>query len=200
MKQNEKRIYSGWDSLNANEASFGVPLYLRINPIPPIFVTILVGGILYGCYLLGGLSASYLQKFTDFLLIPKVLNLPILQNPLLYRSVGYLTFGYIGFAFLLDWIRFINRTCFTKIFLKGDSLSVETRGFFGKDVFQWNRKQGGVQIVHKTGVLRKLLGLERIWIVTPDLRSESVASQAGILSPFFFRGPNRNLISSLFQY
>ncbi|RHX89157.1 LIC20162 family protein [Leptospira stimsonii] len=200
MKQTEKRIYSGWDSLNANDASFGVPLYLKINPIPPILITLVVGAILYGCYLLGGLSALYLQKFTDFLLIPKVLNLPILQNPLLYRSVGYLTFGYIGFAFLLDWIRFINRTCFTRVGLKGDLLSVETRSFFGKDVFQWNRKQSGVQIVHKTGVLRRLLGLERIWIVAPDLRSESVASQAGILSPYFFRGPNRNLIASFFQY
>ncbi|TGM58699.1 LIC20162 family protein [Leptospira adleri] len=200
MKQNEKRIYSGWDSLNANDVSFGVPVYLKINPIPPILITFLVGGILYGCYLLGGLSASYLQKFTDFLLIPKVLNLPILQNPLLYRSVGYLTFGYIGFAFLLDWVRFINRTCFTKVSLKGDFLSVETRGFFGKDVFQWNRRQNGVQIVHKTGVLRRLLGLERIWIAAPDLRSESIVSQAGILSPFFFRGSNRNFISSLFQY
>ncbi|MBM9576157.1 hypothetical protein JWG45_03230 [Leptospira sp. 201903070] len=200
MKQNEKRIYSGWESLNTNDTSFGVSLDLRINPIPPILTTLLVGAILYGCYLLGGLSALYLQKFTDFLLIPKVLNLPILQNPLLYQSVGYLTFAYIGLAFFLDWVRFINRTCFTRVSLKGDLLSVETRSFFGKDVFQWNRKQSGVQIVHKTGVLRRLLGLERIWIVTPDLRSESVASQSGILSPYFFRGQNRNLISSLFQY
>ncbi|MBM9500682.1 hypothetical protein JWG44_10530 [Leptospira sp. 201903071] len=197
MKQNEKRIYSGWDSLNAKDATFGVPVYLKINPIPPILMTILVGGILYVCYLLGGLSALYLQKFTDFLLIPKVLNLPILQNPLLYQSVGYLTFGYIGLAFILDWIRFINRTCLTRVSLKGDLLSVETRGFFGKDVSHWNRKQSGVRIIHKTGVLRRLLGLERIRIVAPDLRSENVTSQSGILSPFFFRGQNRNFVSSL---
>ncbi|XDD52414.1 hypothetical protein AB3N59_18950 [Leptospira sp. WS92.C1] len=199
MKRLERKIYSGWESLNRNETS-GAPISLKINPIPPIVMTGIVLIVLYGCYLLGDLSAVYLQKFTDFLLIPKVLNLPILQNPKLYQAVGYLTFGYIGCAFVLDWIRFIGKNCMSKIALKGHFLVLETRGIFGKDVFQWNRKENGIQIVHKTGFFRKLLGLERILILTPDLRSEGISSKNGIVSPFFFRGQNQSLIEHLFQY
>ncbi|EMJ96635.1 LIC20162 family protein [Leptospira alstonii] len=198
MKQNEKRIYSGWESLNANEVSSGSRIRLKINPIPPIFATLIVFVVLYGCYLGGEFSALYLRKFTDFLLIPKVLNLPILQDQRLYSSIGFLTFGYIGFAFLLDWVRFIGRTCLTALSLRGDILSLETRGLFGKNVLQWNRNQNGIQIVHKTGLFRELLGLERIVIVAPDLKSEGLAF--GIHSPFFFRGQNRNLIRGLFEY
>ncbi|TGL69649.1 LIC20162 family protein [Leptospira kmetyi] len=200
MKQNEKKIYSGWESLNADEVSSGAPIRLKINPIPPIFTTLIVFAVLYGCFLGGELAASYLRKFVDFLLIPKVLNLPILQDERLYLAVGYLTFGYIGFAFLLDWIRFIRRTCFTAVSLKGDVLFLETKSLLGKNVFQWNRKQSGIQIVHKTGLFRKIFGLERIIVVTPDLRSEGIASEFGIHSPFFFRSQNRNLIQNLFKY
>ncbi|AXR69970.1 LIC20162 family protein [Leptospira mayottensis] len=199
MRQNEKRIYSGWELLNATEVSSGTPIRLRINPIPPIFGTLIVFVVLYGCYLGGEVSAFYLQKFTDFLLIPKVLNLPILQDRKLYLTVGYLAFGYIGFAFFLDWVRFIERTCLTAVFLKGDILSLEIRGFFGKNIFRWNCKQSGVQIVHKTGLFRKFFGLERIVIVTTDLRSEGDSSEFGLYSPFFFRAQNRNLIRGLFK-
>ncbi|RHX78669.1 LIC20162 family protein [Leptospira yasudae] len=200
MKQTEKKLYGGWESLNADEIASGAAIRLRINPIPPILVTLIVFAVLYGCFLAGELSALYLQKFTDFLLIPKVLNLPILQDKRLYLAVGYLTFGYIGLAFVIDWVRFIGRTCFTFVSLKGETLFLETRGLFGKNVFQWNLKQNGIQLVHKTGFLRRLLGLERILIVTPDLRSEGIASENGLHSPFFFRGPNANLIHGLFQY
>lgn len=186
MRQNEKRIYSGWELLNATEVSSGTPIRLRINPIPPIFGTLIVFVVLYGCYLGGEVSAFYLQKFTDFLLIPKVLNLPILQDRKLYLTVGYLAFGYIGFAFFLDWVRFIERTCLTAVFLKGDILSLEIRGFFGKNIFRWNCKQSGVQIVHKTGLFRKFFGLERIVIVTTDLRSEGDSSEFDCILRFSF--------------
>ncbi|EQA61844.1 LIC20162 family protein [Leptospira alexanderi] len=199
MRQNEKKIYSGWELLNISEVSSGTPIRLRINPIPPIFGTLVVFTVLYGCYLGGEVSAFYLQKFTDFLLIPKVLNLPILQDRRLYLTVGYLAFGYIGFAFFLDWVRFIERTCLTAVFLKGDILSLETRGLFGKNIFRWNCKQSGIQIVHKTGLFRKFFGLERIVIVTTDLRSEGNNSEFGLHSPFFFQAQNRNLIRGLFK-
>ncbi|WP_078123816.1 LIC20162 family protein [Leptospira alexanderi] len=199
MRQNEKKIYSGWELLNISEVSSGTPIRLRINPIPPIFGTLVVFTVLYGCYLGGEVSAFYLQKFTDFLLIPKVLSLPILQDRRLYLTVGYLAFGYIGFAFFLDWVRFIERTCLTAVFLKGDILSLETRGLFGKNIFRWNCKQSGIQIVHKTGLFRKFFGLERIVIVTTDLRSEGNSSEFGLHSPFFFQAQNRNLIRGLFK-
>ncbi|MBE8400180.1 LIC20162 family protein [Leptospira borgpetersenii] len=199
MRQNEKRIYSGWELLNANEVSSGTPIRLKINPLPAIFGTLTVFAMLYGCYLGGEISAFYLQKFTDFLLIPKVLNLPILQDRGLYSTVGYLVFGYIGFAFFLDWVRFIERTCLTAVFLRGDILSLETRGLFGKNVFRWNCRQSGIQIVYKTGLFRRFFGLERIVIVATDLRSERSNSEFGLYSPFFFRAQNRNLIRGLFK-
>lgn len=183
MKQNEKKIYSGWESLNSNQV--GTSIRLKINLIPPVFITLIVFGVLYGCYLAVEISAFYLQKFTDFLLIPKVLNLPILQDQRLYLAVGALVFGYIGFAFILDWVRFIGRTCFTFLFLRGDFLFLERKFFFDKNVFQWNRKQNGIQVIHKTGLLRGFLGLERIVIFVPDLKSEGKVS--GLYSPFFFR-------------
>ncbi|AVV52138.1 LIC20162 family protein [Leptospira santarosai] len=195
MRQNEKRIYSGWELLNAHEVSSSTQIRLKINPIPPIFGTLIVFAVLYGCYLGGEVTALYLQKFTEFLLIPKVLNLPILQDRRLYSTVGYLIFGYIGFAFFLDWIRFIERTYWTAVFLKGNILSLETKGIFGKNVFRWDCRQSGVQIVHKTGLLRKFLGLERIVIVTADLKSEG----GELHSPFFFRAQNGNLIRGLFK-
>ncbi|WP_061247137.1 LIC20162 family protein [Leptospira noguchii] len=196
MKQNEKKIYSGWESLNSNQV--GTPIRLKINLIPPAFITLIVFGMLYGCYLAMEISAFYLQKFTDFLLIPKVLNLPILQDQRLYLAVGALVFGYIGFAFILDWVRFIGRTCFTFLFLRGDFLFLERKFFFDKDVFQWNRKQNGIQVIHKTGLLRGFLGLERIVIFVPDLKSEGKVS--GLYSPFFFPSQNENLIRGLFEY
>ncbi|EMM98270.1 hypothetical protein LEP1GSC021_4362 [Leptospira noguchii str. 1993005606] len=196
MKQNEKKIYSGWESLNSNQV--GTPIRLKINLIPPAFITLIVFGVLYGCYLAVEISAFYLQKFTDFLLIPKVLNLPILQDQRLYLAVGALVFGYIGFAFILDWVRFIGRTCFTFLFLRGDFLFLERKFFFDKDVFQWNRKQNGIQVIHKTGLLRGFLGLERIVIFVPDLKSEGKVS--GLYSPFFFPSQNENLIRGLFEY
>lgn len=146
--------------------------------------------------LLGRRSRRFVSpKFTEFLLIPKVLNLPILQDRRLYSTVGYLIFGYIGFAFFLDWIRFIERTYWTAVFLKGNILSLETKGIFGKNVFRWDCRQSGVQIVHKTGLLRKFLGLERIVIVTADLKSEG----GELHSPFFFRAQNGDLIRGLFK-
>ncbi|EMF84357.1 hypothetical protein LEP1GSC188_3230 [Leptospira weilii serovar Topaz str. LT2116] len=87
----------------------------------------------------------------------------------------------------------------TAVFLKGDILSLETRGLFGKNVFRWNCKQSGIQIVHKTGLFRKFFGLERIVIVAADLRSEGNNSEFGLHSPFFFRAQNRNLIRALFK-
>lgn len=196
MKQNEKKIYSSWESLNSNQT--GSQIRLKINPIPPIFITLVVFGVLYGCYFAAQLSAFYLQKFTDFLLIPKVLNLPILQDPRLYLAVGVIIFGYIGLGFILDWARFIGRTCFTSLFLKGDLLFLERKFFFDKNVFQWNRKQNGIQVIHKTGLLRGFLGLERIVIFVPDLKSEGKVS--GLYSPFFFPSQNGNLIRGLFEY
>ncbi|WP_426489584.1 LIC20162 family protein [Leptospira interrogans serovar Copenhageni] len=190
MKQNEKKIYSGWESLNSNQVE--TPIRLKINPIPPVFVTLIVFGVLYGCYFAVEISAIYLQKFTDFLLIPKVLNLPILQDQRLYIAAGVIIFGYIGLGFILDWIRFIGRTCFTVLFLKGDFLFLERKFFFDKNVFQWNRKQNGIQVIHKTGLLRGFLGLERIVIVSPDFKT--------LYSPFFFPSQNGNLIRGLFEY
>lgn len=146
---------------------------------PSSICTLIVFGVLYGCYFAVEISAIYLQKFTDFLLIPKVLNLPILQDQRLYIAVGVIIFGYIGLGFILDWIRFIGRTCFTVLFLKGDFLFLERKFFFDKNVFQWNRKQNGIQVIHKTGLLRGFLGLERIVIVSPDFKT--------LYSPFFFR-------------
>lgn len=176
----------------------GTSIRLKINLIPPVFITLIVFGVLYGCYLAVEISAFYLQKFTDFLLIPKVLNLPILQDQRLYLAVGALVFGYIGFAFILDWVRFIGRTCFTFLFLRGDFLFLERKFFFDKNVFQWNRKQNGIQVIHKTGLLRGFLGLERIVIFVPDLKSEGKVS--GLYSPFFFPSQNENLIRGLFEY
>lgn len=127
MRQNEKRIYSGWELLNAHEVSSSTQIRLKINPIPPIFGTLIVFAVLYGCYLGGEVAALYLQKFTEFLLIPKVLNLPILQDRRLYSTVGYLIFGYIGFAFF--WIGFVL------------SKELIGRQFFSKGIFfLWKRR------------------------------------------------------------
>ncbi|MDV6237340.1 hypothetical protein CH379_017035 [Leptospira ellisii] len=196
MKRNQKRIYPGWDSLNGGEVT-AASARLRINFLPPVLATFVLGGALYVCFLLGGLASEYLRRFVEFLLIPKVLNLPILQNPGLYAAAGYLVFGYIGLAFVFDWIRFIRRSVFTSVHLRGDVLFLKTRSFVGTNVFRWNRTENGVRFVHQTGALRKLLGLERILISVSE--SEGGVGR-GFISPYFFREKNRSLLRGLSLY
>ncbi|TGK33857.1 hypothetical protein EHQ12_14360 [Leptospira gomenensis] len=196
MKRNRKRIYPGWDSLNGGEADVSSAI-LRINFLPPVVMTFVLGGALYVCYSLGGFASEYLRRFVEFLLIPKVLNLPILQNPLLYSSAGYLVFGYIGLAFVFDWIRFLRGSVFTSVYLRGDVLYLETRSLTGRNILRWKRTESGARFIHQTGVLRKLLGLERIVISLPDM--DGVEGR-GFISPYFFRKKNGDLLRGLSLY
>lgn len=133
MRQNEKRIYSGWELLNANEISSGTPIRLRINPLPAIFGTLIVFAMLYGCYLGGEVSVflSY-KNLRYFLLIPKVLNLPILQDRGLYSTVGYLVFGYIGFVFFSGLGPFYRKDLFDSGFSQRGYSFLGNEGSFRK--------------------------------------------------------------------
>lgn len=171
-------------------------LLLKKNVIPAI-----LGIFVYAFFLNFLLAfqkplADLLFKFVDFLQIPKVLKLPLLVNPVLYKYSAMIIVGYVAFAFFLDLYRFLDRNLFNDLQWEGSRLKLTRRGWLGGESIHWEPNQSGLQILHKSGVIRKLLGLEKIVFF---LQAQGAELSVIAESPYFSSRKNGEFLDRLFH-
>lgn len=169
---------------------------LRINYIPPLFTTAVFGVFLFYLFPLRTLVSTWIFKFVELLQITKVLKLSLLTDKRLYDYTALFVISYIAFAFFLDLVRFLRKNLFQTFVTEENRLAVTKWGFLGKETIRWNPDQTGLQIHHKSGWFRSLLGLEKL-----SFRIHLSETENSILaeSPYFFSKYNRDFLSSVFR-
>ncbi|PJZ24904.1 hypothetical protein CH352_12170 [Leptospira hartskeerlii] len=169
---------------------------LRINYIPPFFAILVYGVFLFYLFPLRALVSTWIFKFVELLQITKVLKLSLLTDKRLYDYTALFVISYIAFAFFLDLVRFLRKNLFQTFVTEESRLAVTKWGFLGKETIRWNPDQTGLQIHHKSGWFRSLLGLEKL-----SFRIHLSETENSVLaeSPYFFSKSNREFLSSVFR-
>ncbi|TGK10615.1 hypothetical protein EHQ81_11600 [Leptospira selangorensis] len=169
---------------------------LRINYIPPFFTILVYGVFLFYLFPLRTLVSTWIFKFVELLQITKVLKLSLLTDKRLYDYTALFVISYIAFAFFLDLVRFLRKNLFQTFITEENRLAVTKWGFLGKETIRWNPDQTGLQIHHKSGWFRSLLGLEKL-----SFRIHLSETENSVLaeSPYFFSKNNRDFLSSVFR-
>ncbi|TGL58783.1 LIC20162 family protein [Leptospira sarikeiensis] len=169
---------------------------LKINYIPPVLALLLYGVFLAYLLPFRATVSGWIFKFVELLQITKVLKLSLLTDKRLYDYTALFIVSYIAFAFFLDLVRFLKKNLF-QIFVTEESRLIVTKwGFLGKETIRWNPDQTGLQIHHKTGWIRSILGLEKL-----SFRIHITETENSILaeSPYFFSRSNSPFLSSVFR-
>ncbi|PKA16444.1 LIC20162 family protein [Leptospira haakeii] len=169
---------------------------LRINYIPPFFAILVYGIFLFYLFPLRTLVSTWIFKFVELLQITKVLKLSLLTDKRLYDYTALFVISYIAFAFFLDLVRFLRKNLFQTFITEENRLAVTKWGFLGKETIRWNPDQTGLQIHHKSGWFRSLLGLEKL-----SFRIHLSETENSVLaeSPYFFSKSNQDFLSSVFR-
>lgn len=169
---------------------------LRINYIPPLFTILVYGVFLFYLFPLRTLVSTWIFKFVELLQITKVLKLSLLTDKRLYDYTALFVISYIAFAFFLDLVRFLRKNLFQTFVTEENRLAVTKWGFLGKETIRWNPDQTGLQIHHKSGWFRSLIGLEKL-----SFRIHLSETENSVLaeSPYFFSKNNLDFLSSVFR-
>ncbi|EMJ99320.1 hypothetical protein AB3N61_17785 [Leptospira sp. WS58.C1] len=169
---------------------------LKINYIPPFFAILVYGVLLFYLFPFWTLVSTWIFKFVELLQITKVLKLSLLTDKRLYDYSALFVISYIAFAFFLDLIRFLRKNLFQVFVTEDNRLAVTKWGLLGKEIIRWNPDQTGLQIHHKSGWFRSLLGLEKL-----SFRIHLSETENSVLaeSPYFFSKSNREFLSSVFR-
>ncbi|EPG72517.1 hypothetical protein LEP1GSC058_0975 [Leptospira fainei serovar Hurstbridge str. BUT 6] len=195
----EKKLASWWEwaQTSANERNKKrLSLKLRKNPIPAIVSVGIYAGFLNLILPFRETIAIWLFKFVEFLQIPRVLKLQLLVDPRLYKYSAMVIVGYIAFAFFLDLVRFLDKNLFNNLYWEGAKLKLTRRGWLGGESVRWEPNQLGLQILHKGGVLRRLLGLEKlVFFLQPSGADVSLIAE----SPYFSSRKNSEFLKELFH-
>lgn len=169
---------------------------LRINYIPPALAILIYGIFLFYLFPIRTLVSSWIFKFVELLQITKVLKLSLLTDQRLYDYTAVFVITYIAFAFFLDLVRFLRKNLFQTFVTEESRLSVTKWGLLGKETIRWNPDQTGLQIHHKSGWFRSLLGLEKLsFRIHINEAENSVLAE----SPYFFSKNNSDFLSSVFR-
>ncbi|MGJ4747912.1 LIC20162 family protein [Leptospira sp. SA-E8] len=169
---------------------------LRINYVPPFFAILVYGAFIFYLFPFRTLVSTWIFKFVELLQITKVLKLSLLTDKRLYDYTALFVISYIAFAFFLDLVRFLRKNLFQVFVTEENRLAVTKWGLLGKETIRWNPDQTGLQIHHKSGWFRSLLGLEKL-----SFRIHLSETENSVLaeSPYFFSKTNREFLSSVFR-
>ncbi len=169
---------------------------LRKNYIPSVLAVLTYCIFIWYFFPVKSLLSVWIFKFVEFLQITKVLKLSLLTDDRLYNYSSLGIVLYVSFAFLLDLFRFLNVNLFRNLRWEDEKLVLSKWGWLGGETVRWNPDQAGIQILHKGGLLRKYLGLEKIVFFTnlSDMGTSVVAE-----SPFFSSLKNKSFLDSLFE-
>ncbi|TGN00096.1 LIC20162 family protein [Leptospira dzoumogneensis] len=169
---------------------------LKINYIPPVLAIAAYGVFLSYLFPFRATVSLWVFKFVELLQITKVLKLSLLTDKRLYDYTALFVISYIAFAFFLDLIRFLKKNLFQTFITEENRLAVTKWGFLGKETIRWNPDQTGLQIHHKSGWFRSLLGLEKLsFRIHINEAENSVLAE----SPYFFSKSNSDFLSSVFR-
>ncbi|GBF40568.1 LIC20162 family protein [Leptospira johnsonii] len=192
-----KSVWWNWESSEPELRSSKVKKStLRINYIPPFFGILVYGVFLFYLFPVRTLVSTWIFKFVELLQITKVLKLSLLTDKRLYDYTALFVISYIAFAFFLDLVRFLRKNLFQVFVTEENRLAVTKWGLLGKETIRWNPDQTGLQIHHKSGWFRSLLGLEKL-----SFRIHLSETENSVLaeSPYFFSKSNREFLSSVFR-
>ncbi|PJZ76587.1 LIC20162 family protein [Leptospira neocaledonica] len=192
-----KSVWWNWENSNSEVRSSKIKKSkLRINYIPPFFVILIYGVFLFYLFPVKTLVSTWIFKFVELLQITKVLKLSLLTDKRLYDYTALFVISYIAFAFFLDLVRFLRKNLFQIFVTEENRLAVTKWGLLGKETIRWNPDQTGLQIHHKSGWFRSLLGLEKL-----SFRIHLSETENSVLaeSPYFFSKHNPEFLSSVFR-
>ncbi|TGK03968.1 hypothetical protein EHO59_10615 [Leptospira semungkisensis] len=200
MQTHSKRKSSAWWDWETSKPSLpkrsSGSSKLINNYIPPILAILAYFTFIWYLYPIKDLVSVWIFKFVELLQITKVLKLSLLTDKRLYDYTALAIFLYVGFAFFLDLFRFLNKNLFQNLSWDGEALIFSRWGLLGKITVRWNPNQTGLQILHKGGWVRKILGLEKILFkVNVSGAEESTLAE----SPFFSSKKNGQFLSSIFK-
>ncbi|MEI7013393.1 LIC20162 family protein [Leptospira licerasiae] len=192
-----KSVWWNWENSETEIRSAKIKKSkLRINYIPPFLAILVYGVFLFYLFPLRILVSTWIFKFVELLQITKVLKLSLLTDKRLYDYTALFVISYIAFAFFLDLVRFLKKNLFQSFVTEENRLAVTKWGLLGKETIRWNPDQTGLQIHHKSGWFRSLLGLEKL-----SFRIHLSETENSILaeSPYFFSKSNKDFLSSVFR-
>ncbi|EPG66125.1 LIC20162 family protein [Leptospira wolffii] len=194
-----KTTTSWWDwapnpsGIKRRKASGGE---LKKNYIPPVLAILIYAVSVWYFFPVKDFVAVWISKFVELLQITKVLKLSFLTDKRLYEYSSLAIVCYISFAFFLDLLRFLRTSLFHNLKWEGEKLVLSKWSWSGKETVRWNPNQPGIQILHKNGFFRRILGFERLVFFTnlSDAGTSIVAE-----SPFFFSKSNVSFLNPLFD-
>ncbi|TGK01865.1 hypothetical protein EHQ53_15470 [Leptospira langatensis] len=200
MQTHSKRKSSAWWDWETSKPSIrrtnSGSSKLQNNYIPPAIAVLLYLVFIWYLYPVKDLVSLWIFKFVELLQITKVLKLSLLTDKRLYDYTALVIILYIGFAFFLDLFRFLSKNLLQKLSWDGEAVVFSRWGLLGKITVRWNPNQTGLQILHKGGWVRKILGLEKILFrVNVTGTEESTLAE----SPFFSSTRNNAFLSSIFK-
>lgn len=192
-----KSVWWNWENSETEIRSAKIKKSkLRINYIPPFLAILVYGVFLFYLFPLRILVSTWIFKFVELLQITKVLKLSLLTDKRLYDYTALFVISYIAFAFFLDLVRFLKKNLFQSFVTEENRLAVTKWGLLGKETIRWNPDQTGLQIHHKSGWFRSLLGFEKL-----SFRIHLSETENSVLaeSPYFFSKSNKDFLSSVFR-
>lgn len=168
----------------------------RKNYIPPAIAILAYLAFIWYFFPVKDIISSLVLKFVELLQITKVLKLSLLTDKRLYDYSALAVVTYISFAVFLDLLRFLHISLFRTLEWEGDRLALTTWGWKGRETVRWNPNQPGIQILHRNGLLRRILGLEKLVFFT-NLSGAGISTVAE--SPYFTSRKNSAFVHSLFD-
>ncbi|PJZ70636.1 hypothetical protein CH373_06755 [Leptospira perolatii] len=196
-KQKERSLPVWWSWSQENQIGKKRKLQhakLIPNPIPSFLAILIYCGFLYYLLPLQEIIATYVFKFVEFLQIPKVLKIQLLTDPRLYQYSALILVGYVGFAFFIDLWNFLEKNLLQSLSWEGEKIKLVKWSLLGKESVRWNPHLSGLQIMHKSGLLRSFLGLEKI-VFYQQTQGKEVSVLAE--SPYFHSKKNREFLDSI---
>ncbi len=152
---------------------------LRTNPLPPLVIAAGILLVLFAGMFYVDDFAGLMRNLVGLLRFDKVLKLAILSSPEFYLNIAWLVYAYVAISLLLDLRRVHQRQFARDVFAVNDRLYIHQEGLVNHGLREFNLNSPDISLQVRTGLIRELLGMERLVI--------HIRGDRTIFSPYLWR-------------
>ncbi len=121
---------------------------------------------------------DFFRWFVRILELPVVMKLPLLEDPAFYFWISVGVYAYLAAAVFWDLGKWFGTVARKELVLTGKECFVIDRRIIGYRLHRWQKSRQDCRIELRSGFLRRIFAMEKIYFHFPD---ESVSS------PYFSR-------------